>query len=405
MKVLISCYACSPYRGSEPGMGWNFIRSLSRMHELHIISESKFQKDIESYFSEHEEERRFYHFYFIRKSRHKKLRKIWPPSYYWFYRAWQKKALKLAVDLDKNEDFDIVHHLNMVGFRECGYLWKLGKPLVWGPTGGMHQSPWCLLPYIGFYGMIYYGFRNVLNIKDIYFKNNPRRQASKASCIIAATQDAHDSIKKVWGKESIIIPEVGLNQSPMNSTEIKKRTSLKIVWSGQHTPAKALNFLIDALAECKNGNEMELHVLGKGKYSHRWKKIAEQKRIKHVVWHGWIEKEQAISVMRSCDVLCITSLADLTSSVLLEGLSNGLPVIAMNRFGFANTITDKCGIKIDVHSKKQVVHDFAIALDRLWEDENLRKSLSMGAIERAKEFSWEKKAQMIDEIYQQVVKK
>ena len=93
MKILINCYACSPYKGSEPGMGWNFIKSLCRLHELHIITESKFQQDLNQYFEEHPEEKPFYHFYFIEKERHKKLRKIWPPSYYWFYKAWQKKAL------------------------------------------------------------------------------------------------------------------------------------------------------------------------------------------------------------------------------------------------------------------------------------------------------------------------
>ncbi|MDR0604738.1 MAG: glycosyltransferase family 1 protein, partial [Bacteroidales bacterium] len=108
MKILISAYACSPYQGSEPGMGWNFVKCLSEYHELHILTESKFQKDIEKYFIAHPEEKQFFNFYFIEKNRHKKLRKIWPPSYYWFYRQWQKRALKLALELDAVCHFDVV---------------------------------------------------------------------------------------------------------------------------------------------------------------------------------------------------------------------------------------------------------------------------------------------------------
>lgn len=63
MKILVNCYACSPYKGSEPGMGWNFVKCLSRVHELHIITENKFQADLDRYFQEHPEEKQYYHFY------------------------------------------------------------------------------------------------------------------------------------------------------------------------------------------------------------------------------------------------------------------------------------------------------------------------------------------------------
>lgn len=96
MRVLVSCYACSPYKGSEPGMGWNFIKCLSSKLELHVIVESKFEEDINRYLESHSEEKNNMHFYFVAKERHKKLRKLWPPSYYWFYNLWQKKVYFLA---------------------------------------------------------------------------------------------------------------------------------------------------------------------------------------------------------------------------------------------------------------------------------------------------------------------
>lgn len=133
------------------------------------------------------------------------------------------------------------------------------------------------------------------------------------------------------------------------------------------------------------------------------KSLAEKKGLKNIVWYGWMERDKAIEVMKGCHLFCITSMADLTSTVLLEALSYGLPVIAMNRFGFANTITEECGIKIDILSKAQVVRDFAVAIDILYENENKRQTLSKGAFERAKEFSWEKKAEVINDIYQQII--
>lgn len=402
MKVLVSCYACSPYKGSEPGMGWNFVHCLVPMHELHIITESKYEDDLRRYFSEHPDEEKLYHFYFIPRKRFDVLRKIWPPSYYWFYRLWQRKVLAFARQLDARENFDIVHALNMAGYREPGFLYKLGKPLVWGPVGGFCISPWQLLPSMGWYGMLYYGARNLINIWQMHFKVTPRRMARSADAIIAATQDNHDFIAKLWGRESVIISEVGLIEGHAESEVPKREGKLKLCWSAQHTPAKTLNILIDALAHTGNTDNIELHVIGQGRYTNRWKKQAERLHINNIIWHGWVERGEALRIMRQCHVFCITSVADLTSSVLLEALSLELPVITLDLFGFSNVITDQCGIKIPVHSYRQVVEDMARAIDRLEMSEAERVALASGARDRSVEFTWDNKANRIDTIYNQL---
>lgn len=403
MKVLVSCYACSPYKGSEPGMGWNFVHCLAPMHELHIITESKYKADLDRYFAEHPEEAHLYHFYFIGRKRYDVLRKIWPPSYYWFYRIWQRKVLAFARQLDEKENFDAVHALNMAGYREPGFLYKLGKPLVWGPVGGFCISPWCLLPSMGWYGILYYGARNLINIWQMHFKSSPRKMARHADAIIAATQDNHDAISALWHRDSTIIPEVGLTEAQTNVALRKRDGKLKICWSGQHTPAKTLNLLLEALAAVKDVRNVELHVIGQGISTKRWKKHAQQLQLDNIVWHGWVERETAWEIMRSCDVFVITSVADLTSSVLLEALSFALPVVTLDLFGFSNVITDQCGIKIPVHSRQQVVADLAHVINALESDESKRHELAKGALSRANDFTWQQKAQTIDSIYSQVI--
>ena len=84
-KVLVSVYACSPYRGSEPGMGWNFLKMIADDNEVWaIVEEEKWRGDIEKYLAEHPNEMKSVHWVFIHKPRARLLRKIWPPSYYWF---------------------------------------------------------------------------------------------------------------------------------------------------------------------------------------------------------------------------------------------------------------------------------------------------------------------------------
>lgn len=405
MRILVNCYACSPYKGSEPGMGWNFVKGLSRFHELHIITESKFQQDLERYFIENPEEKKYYNFYFLKRERHNTLRKIYPPSYYWFYKKWQKKALSLSKELDEKYDFDIVHQLNMIGYREPGYLYKLNKPFVWGPIGGFNITPWKLLYTMGLYGCVFYLCRNIINVFQMYNFKRVKTSIESSDALISATQEDHDNILKLWNKESSIIPEVGFT-SLDEDVEIKQRNGkLRICWSGLHIPRKSLNFLLEAVSLCKNKDNIELHVIGDGECNKKWKKLAKTLDIKNIIWYGWVDRVKALSIMKDSHLFAITSLSDATSTVLLEALSLGLPVITLNHLGFANVITDNCGIKVNVDSHKQLVMDIAMAIDKLYENDDLRQNLSKGAVSRAKEFSWNKKAEDINKIYCQIINK
>ena len=405
MKILVNCYACSPYKGSEPGMGWNFVSSLAKHHELHIITESKFEQDVASYFEENPNEKKYYRFYFIRRERHRKLRKIWPPSYYWFYKKWQKVAYKLAQELHKKEKFDVVHQLNMVGYREPGYLWKFNDvPFVWGPIGGFNITPWNMLPSMGLYGLVFYGCRNIINLWQMYTMNRVKKAMQRADAIISATQDSKDTIERLYKRKSNIISEVGLvKQDKAAVTERKVGEPLKICWSGQHTPGKSLNLLIESLSQISTTN-IELHVIGKGRETKKWQEKAKQSKV-NIIWHGWVERSKAIVIMKESHAFIITSMCDLTSTVILEALSLGLPVIAMDHCGFSNVINENCGIMIPVTYISQIINEIGKAITKIERDEEYRKQLSQGAILRAKDFAWEEKARILDNIYKQVARK
>lgn len=292
----------------------------------------------------------------------------------------------------------------MVGYREPGYLYKLDKPFVWGPMGGFNITPWKLLPSMGVKGMIFYGMRNIINSWQMKHSARVAEAVKESDSIITATEGDHNTLLKLWNKDNIVIPEVGFQTSIKHQTE-SRVGKLKICWSGLHIPRKSLNLLLEAMARLKNPDKVDLHIIGEGECTKKWKYLSKKLRLKNITWHGWVEKTEAIEIMSACDVFVITSLSDATSTVLLEALSMGLPVVATNHLGFANVITDICGIKIDLKNHKQVIRDFAIAIEKLEGDEKYRQKLSLGALERAKDFSWESKINLIDEIYQNVIEK
>lgn len=401
MKILVSCYACSPFKGSEPGMGWNFVKELSRRNELHIIVESKFRDDIDRYFGLNPEEHIGKHFYFIPRERHKILRRIWPPSYYWFYKRWQKKAFELASSLDRQLDFDIVHQLNMVGYREPGYLFRLGKPLVWGPIGGFNLTPWKMLPSMGLNGCLFYLSRNLMNLWQMHTSRRVRLMMRYSSVLVAATVNEAASIKRLYGRESVIIPEVGFSGVSGVMPLSINSNRLKLCWCGQFTHGKSLNLLLEACL-CVS-HPIELHIIGNGECEAKWKNIARRHIGLDITWYGWVTRQRSMEIMRSCQLFCITSLSDLTSTVLLEALSYGLPVVALDHCGFSNVITQECGIKVPIHSHQQVVRDLARAIDHIAEDSSMRLRMSNAAFLRAKEYGWEEKGIKVQKIYEEIV--
>ena len=270
LRVLISAYACSPYQGSEPASSWGLIKHLSKKCDLWVIVESeKYEKEINLWLYENPETLSNVKFIFIRKKRRRALRIFWPPSYYWYYKTWQKDALKLAQQLDKTHNFHVMHHLTMSGFREPGYLWKMEKkPFVWGPIGGMGFFPSRLLTSFGGKVFLYYLSYNIINFLQMKYSSRPRLAASKAGIgFVCANKENQEGAAKFWKVHSKVISEVGLPDSLKRNRTFGRRNfgePLKLIWVGQMIPRKGLMLALEALATLPDAVNWQLTVFGGG---------------------------------------------------------------------------------------------------------------------------------------------
>lgn len=43
-KILVSAYGCEPFRGSEAGVGWNWILQMAQENKLYVIARANDQK-------------------------------------------------------------------------------------------------------------------------------------------------------------------------------------------------------------------------------------------------------------------------------------------------------------------------------------------------------------------------
>jgi hypothetical protein len=101
---------------------------------------------------------------------------VFPPYYYRLYRQWHEKAYDLAKRLAAEVRFDLAHQINMTGYREPGFLWKLDLPFVWGPVGGTANVPLRFASVLGPGPFCYHLAKTVVN--KIQLRYHPRvRQA------------------------------------------------------------------------------------------------------------------------------------------------------------------------------------------------------------------------------------
>jgi glycosyltransferase involved in cell wall biosynthesis len=107
--------------------------------------------------------------------------------------------------------------------------------------------------------------------------------------------------------------------------------------------------------------------------------------------------------MSNADILVFPSLHEGMPTVVIEALSMGIPVICLDHCGQGDAVTSDCGFKIRVTTPKQVVQGFTEAITKIVRNPREIERLSLGALKRSQEFTWEKNAQKMLKVYQQAM--
>lgn len=405
LKILINAYACSPNMGSEPGMGWNWVSNLAKYCELFIITEEEFRDKIEAELQILPQGHNM-HFYFNPVP--EKVRDMcWNQGnwfFYWHYRKWQRRTLEIAKQICYEQQIDVVHQLNMIGFREPGLLWKIiGPKFVWGPIGGMETMPKAYLKGSGIKSIVFNKLKNAINTLQYKYQPNVHKAIKRADALVAATRGCQEILQRYSKSEVVLLNETGCY--PQKIVEKKKKTddTLSVMWCGKFDFRKRLDLAIKTISEIKDLNVI-LHVAGSGDVDAYRKLALDCGAENKVIFHGQVNHEKINSLMQECNVFLFTSIMDATSTVVMEAIQNRLPVVCFDTCGFGTVVDETIGIKIPLSNPEQSVQDFACAIRKLYNDRELLSTLSDNCKERVKEFEWDYKAQMMVDIYKSIIK-
>lgn len=125
----------------------------------------------------------------------------------------------------------------------------------------------------------------------------------------------------------------------------------------------------------------------------------------HITWHGSIPRTEVLQLMKTAHLHVISSLGEATTTVLWEAMSWAVPTMTLDHCGMAGVVCEKCGIKIPIHSYKQVVTDMAEHIDYLIEQPEIIGQLSQGVIECSEKFMWSNRIKIFNEVYERICNK
>lgn len=409
-------YAISPYRGSEYAVAWNYVMHMSKKNNLTVLygtsDEHIGETDtIDKYLKEHTVKN--VRFIAVQPNILTNLLN-WPNrnglfvyTFYYAFAVWQRTAYNVAKEIIKTEHFDLVHNVGPIGYREPGYLWKLGLPYIWGPVGGANNAPLQLMKHMPLIGRMKQTFRNVANIIQFHTKHRLKLALKATDVLLTATSENQRKFKKVYHKDSIYFPENCITgEITLDESKFDNPSKYNIIAIGTLDSRKSIGIFLESLVQVYNRDMLHVDIVGDGPLRDNLQRFAKENGLdKLITWYGQLPRVKAVKVFNSAHLHVITSVSEGNPTTIWEAMSYGVPTMSFDHCGMHDTICDRCGIRVPIAKRyEDCVADIARNIDELLEHPERFHQLAHGVLECAKRYTWNEREKFLnEEIYVKVI--
>lgn len=411
-EILVLSYAISPYRGSEFSVAWNYIVNMSKSNKLTVLygcSDDHMgdNQTMVDYLSEIEINN--VNFKYIEPPKISNLlntlnkKNIFNYSFYFAYFYWHKEVFKQVKSNNKIENIDIIHFLNPIGFREPGFLWKINKPYIWGPIGGVNNIPLAMLKFVSFKGKIKFLFRALINNFQIKYSSRLKESLNNTDLLMTATKQTQRLINSLHNKQSYYIPENGITGNiSVNKNKFLISGKINIIWIGKIEDRKALIILLKSLCEIEDKSNLVVNIVGDGPLKTELVRFASDNGLNHILkWHGSVSRENVFELINNAHLHIITSVSEGNPTTIWECMAKGVPTMTIDHCGMSDTICNLCGVKISLES--DLVFEFSMQIKKIIKNPKILETYSSGVIECAKKFKWEERIHFMNNIYDKAI--
>ena len=403
--ILATTYAVNPFKGSEDGMGWNFIYQIARYNKVIAITRKNNQAEIIRYMSENPDP--IYdniNFLFFDLPKWAMFWKKGSRGALLYFYLWQRFVLNYIKKQKLN--YDIVHNVNFHNDWTPSYLWKLGKPFVWGPIG---HHPGISKEYLKSYSNKYYIKDRLTSLVKSFFWNfsfSLKKTKLYAKHIFCMNKSVPLNLKLTEGNYSIT-PSVATQDFgyvPKDSPD-----KFTVISAGRLVPLKGFDLTIKAFSKFvsvlspNKKQKCELIIVGDGPELNNYKQMVKDLDMEdYVRFINWMDRSNLMNLYKQSSVFMFPS-HEGAGMVVAEALSFGLPILCLDNCGPGEFIDSNCGIAVSYSDYDQTIKELYYGLSILFNSPNLYKSMSINARKRFESrFHWDVRGEEFRKVYMSI---
>lgn len=294
---------------------------------------------------------------------------------------------KYYLDNFANSDFDIIiDDVNKIPFYTPKYV---SKPLM----GISHH----------FFGTSIFKEANPIVALYVYISEYLMKFVYNKTPFAVVSESTLDEFKRKGfdtSKYRIIYNAIDTNQFTFELTP--KEDILTITYFGRLKKYKSIQHLLLAYSKIKSKiPESQLYIIGRGDYEGELKKLTVELNIQdNIKFWGFVDEVTKLKLLAKSHIVVNTSIKEGWGITNIETNACGTPVISANSPGLRDSV--KVGQSGYLYEYGNI-QDLSEKLLKLINDGKLLNQLSLGAIQWAKNFSWDKSAEAMIEYMKFVI--
>jgi len=404
-KVLVSVYSCAPGSGSEPGVGWNWVRQIARHNQVWAITRANNRPSIE--FELKRAPLRNVTFGYYDLPRWSRFWKRGPHGVALYYYLWQMGIYHLARRVHAEVSLDLVHHVTFGKYWAPSFLAMLGPKFIWGPLGGGESAPDGFRRTFALRGQAYEAARDLgraIEQVDPFVRLTARR----STLALAKTPETARRLEQIGCRSVKVYQEVSLPLSEIQALgriPAHSLPPLRMLSIGRLLHWKGFHLAVEGFARFQSQfAAAEYTIVGDGPERNRLESLARELGVSDKVrFLGSKPRSEVLPELARSDVLVHPSLHDSSGWVCIEAMASGRPVICLDCGGPATQITAESGYRVPANTPAAAITGIAAAMLALAQDPDLRRRLGEGGKRRvAADFNSEHMAASLAVIYEQV---
>jgi len=257
--------------------------------------------------------------------------------------------------------------------------------------------------YHHLFGKTVFGLTNPPAALYVYLMEKlSTRIYGKTPCCAVSTSTAEELVRQGIDKRKLTVVENGIDINRYRPDNSVVRDDDLLVFVGRLKKYKRVDAILDAMSIIeKKGRKLRLAVIGTGDDLPRLKRHARMLGIiGRVDFVGFVDEDRKIELLRKAAIFVNPSEKEGWGITNIEASACGAPIVANDAPGLRDSVVDgETGLLYDNND----VQSLSSSIQKLLDDDDLRKRFAVCGRSWAEKFSWDASAQRIEEWIEKIV--